>query len=61
MSYKLGTTRRFEKDFRRLTSDLKHRIDNIPHLERLSSPLFYYSGHLRSETPLYIYQTTIST
>ncbi len=27
MSYKLETTRRFEKDFRKLASDLKQRID----------------------------------
>jgi len=27
MSYRLGTTRRFAKDFRRLASDLKHRVD----------------------------------
>jgi mRNA interferase RelE/StbE len=27
MSYRLETTRRFEKDFRKLASDLKQRID----------------------------------
>ena len=27
MSYRLETTRRFEKDFKRLASDLKHRVD----------------------------------
>ena len=27
MSYRLETTRRFEKDFRKLASNLKHRID----------------------------------
>ena len=27
MSYRLETTQRFEKDFRRLASDLKHRVD----------------------------------
>jgi len=27
MSYRLETTRRFEKDFRKLASELKHRLD----------------------------------
>ncbi len=46
MSYRLETTRRFEKDFRKLASDLKHRVDR--HVRTLEAQP--YSGkRLRGE------------
>ena len=46
MSYKLETTRRFEKDFRKLASDLKQQIDKHVRLLEIQP----YSGkRLRGE------------